>query len=100
MKENKMVVGVLRLELRLAEVHSLKEKRGRVKRVINQIRSTYNASAAEVDKNDIWQEAVIGVTVVGNETNFVNSCLDQILNFVENLGLGELTGQELEIIHI
>jgi uncharacterized protein len=99
MKENKMAVGVLRIELRLPDVHSLKEKRGRIKRVINQIKTTYNASAAEVDKNDLWQETVIGVSVVGNDSAFVNSCLDQILNFVENMDAGVLVDQEIEIIH-
>jgi len=99
MKENKMVVGVLKFELRMPEVHSLKEKRGRVKRVINQICSTYNAAAAEVDKNDLWQETVIGVTLVGNESAFINSCLDQILNFVEGMDAGEMINQEIEIIH-
>ena len=99
MKENKMVVGVLRIELRLPDVHSLKEKRGKIKRVINQIKSTYNAAAAEVDKNDVWQEAVIGVTLVGNESAFINSCLDQIINFVEGMDAGVLIDQEIEIVH-
>lgn len=99
MKENKMVVGVLRIDLRLPEVHSLKEKRGKIKRIINRIQSTYNASVAEVDKNDAWQETVIGVTLVGNESAFINSCLDQILNFVEGMDAGELIDQEIEIVH-
>jgi hypothetical protein len=100
MKENKMVVGVLKIELRLAQVHSLKEKRGQVKRMLNSIRSTYHVSAAEVSNNDLWQDAVLGITVVGNETAFVNSCLDQILNYVEDLDCGELVGQQMEIIHL
>jgi uncharacterized protein len=99
MKKNKMVVGVLSLELRLPEVHSLKEKRGIVKRLINQIRATYNASVAEVDKNDLWQEAVIGITLAGNDGPFINSCLDQILNFVEKTDVGQIVDQNLEIIH-
>ncbi len=94
-----MVVGVLRIELRLPEVHSLKEKRGEVKWLINRVRTTYNVSVAEVAENDLWQKAVIGITLVGNEGGFVNSCLDQILNFVEDLGVGEVIDQEMEIIH-
>jgi len=95
-----MVVGVLRIEFRLPEAHSLKEKRGALKRAINRIRSEYNVSVAEVGKNDLWQNAEIGITMVGNQGGFVNSCLDQILNYVENLGLGEIINQEMEIIHL
>ncbi len=94
-----MVVGVLRVQLRLPQVHSLKEKRGEVKWLINRVRTTYNVSVAEVEENDLWQKAVIGITLVGNEGGFVNSCLDQILNFIEDLGVGELIDQEMEIIH-
>lgn len=94
-----MVVGVLRVKLRLPQVHSLKEKRGEVKWLINRVRTAYNVSVAEVEENDLWQKAVIGITLVGNEGGFVNSCLDQILNFIEDLGVGELIDQEMEIIH-
>jgi hypothetical protein len=100
MKENKMVVGVLKIELRLPEVHSLKEKRGPVKRMINQIRSKYNVSVAEVGNNDVWQDAVIGITMSGNDASFINSCLDQIINYVEGMDFGQLINQQIEIIHI
>jgi len=94
-----MVVGVLKIEFRFPEAHSLKEKRSRLKRVINQLQAHYNVSVAEVGKNDLWQSAVIGITLVGNDGKFVNSCLDQILNFVEGLDAGELVSQEMEIVH-
>ncbi len=89
----------MRIELRIPQAHSLKEKRGVLKRAINRIRSEYNVSVAEVGKNDLWQSAEIGITVIGNQGDFVNSCLDQILDFVENLGVGEIVDQEMEIVH-
>jgi len=100
MKENKMVVGVLKIELRLPQVHSLKEKRGQLKKLLNSIRATYHVSAAEVSNNDLWQDAVIGITVVGNESSFINSVLDQILNYVEGLDCGEIINQQTELIHL
>lgn len=100
MKENKMVVGVMKLELRLPQAHSLKEKRGQLKRMLNQLKSSYNVSAAEVSNNDLWQDAVIGITLVGNETAFINSAMDQILNYVEGLDFGQLINQQIEIIHV
>jgi len=89
----------LRIEFHLPQAHSLKEKRGIIKRAINRIQAEFNVSAAEVGKNELWQSAEIGITIVGNQGGFVNSCLDQILTFVDKMGVGEITNQEMEIIH-
>ena len=50
-----MVVGVLRMELRLPDVHSLKGKRSQVKKVIHRVRNTFPVAVAEVGSNDVWQ---------------------------------------------
>lgn len=90
---------MIRMEFRLFEVHSLKAKRSILKRMMNQLQSKFNVSIAEVDKNDLWQNAVIGATIVGNEQGYVNSCLDQILKFVEHMDLGELVDHRIEMIN-
>ena len=95
-----MVVGVGLITFRLHECHSLKEKRRVVKAVIARVRNNFNAAMAEIEDHDIYQRAVIGVALVGNETGVVNAKLDKILNFVEDLGLAEMTDTEMEIIHL
>jgi uncharacterized protein YlxP (DUF503 family) len=94
-----MVVGVLHLQLRLSDVHSLKGKRGQVKKIIHRIRNTFPVAVAEVGSNDLWQKAEIGVSAVGNSARTVNACLDHVLNFVEGLHLAEVVDHSLEIIH-
>ena len=95
-----MVVGCGRIILRIHECRSLKEKRLVVKAVIARVRNHFNASMAEIEDNDIYQRAVIGVALVGNETGVVNAKMDKILDFVEALGLAEMTDSEMEIIHL
>ena len=96
-----MVVGVLKISLRLPGVSSLKEKRGVVKSLVEKTRNKFNASVAEVGLNDDHQRSEVGVTVVGNDQSFVNSMLDKILDAFEDLAIGraQVVDTELEIVH-
>ena len=93
-----MVVGIGIITLRLHECRSLKGKRKIVKSIIGQLRNNFNASVAEVGANDIYQRAEIGVSLVGNTKNLINSKLDKLFNFVDALGLAEIIDTEMEII--
>lgn len=95
-----MVIGVCKIELSIDEVFSLKEKRHIVKSMIERLRSRYNASVAEVDFNDKWQRAVIGISCVSNEAGHADSMMANIVNFVENDGRAVLVDYSTEIIHI
>lgn len=95
-----MIVGVLRMELSLDEVFSLKDKRQILKSIIERLKSRYNASIAEVDLNDTWKNAVIGVSCVSNDAKHVDSMLNNIVNFVENDGRAVLFNYNTEKIYI
>jgi len=94
-----MVVGVCHISLLIHDSHSLKQKRQVIKSVVEKARGRFNASVAEVGSNDVWQRAEIGVSVIGNDKAFVNSVLDKVLNFIENLHLAEVTGHDIELIN-
>lgn len=95
-----MVVGVCQLRLLLHEVFSLKEKRSIVKRITERVRNKFAVSIAEVDANDMHQSAVLGICMVGNDRAFVNSCLDKVIDFIENLYLAEIVDEKIEIINL
>ncbi|MGH2586650.1 MAG: DUF503 domain-containing protein [Dehalococcoidia bacterium] len=78
-----MIVGTLLLELRLPGNHSLKGKRQVVKSLIARLHNRYNVAAAEVDKNDRWQVATIGVACVSNSAPHANEILESVVSFVE-----------------
>jgi len=90
-----VTVGIARITLYLAGSHSLKEKRMVVRRVKDLVRDKFNVSIAEVGENDIWQRAVLGIVLVGNESRHVESSLDEVLRFVR--GKAEVTGEEREL---
>jgi hypothetical protein len=90
-----VTIGIARLGLFLGGSHSLKEKRMVLRRLKDLVQQKFNASIAEVDDNDIWQRAVIGIAVVGRGQSFVESALDEVIRFVR--GKADVTGEEREL---
>ena len=95
-----MVVGIGSITFRIHDCRSLKGKRKVVKSIVARIRNHFNASVAEVADNDIYQRAVIGVSLVGSDRRLINAKLDKMFNFAEDLGLAEMIDAQLEIISI
>jgi len=95
-----MVAGLGIVTFRLHDCHSLKAKRKIVKSIISQMRNNFNASVAEIGSNDIYQRAMIGFAMVGNNRVVINSKIDKIFNLVDELNLAEVIGTEMEIINI
>jgi hypothetical protein len=92
-----MVVGLLKVTLILPENSSLKGKRKVVKSLVGRLKSRFNISAAEVEGNDLWQRAEIGVAMVGNDNRFINSALDKILDYIERETEAEVIDSQMDI---
>jgi uncharacterized protein YlxP (DUF503 family) len=93
-----MTVAIARVTLFVAGSHSLKEKRAVVRRVKDLVQQKFNVSVAEVGAQgtmDVWQRAVMGFSLVGNDKRFVESSLDQLLEFVRSKA--EVLGEEREV---
>jgi len=60
-------VGVLTLELRLENSHSLKEKRHVVESLKNRLRNKFNVAVAEIDYQDLWQRAALAAVTVSSD---------------------------------
>ena len=95
-----MIIGLGLITFRLHDCRSLKSKRKIVKSVISRLRNNFNASVAEVDSNEIYDEAVIGFAFVGNDKATINSKIDKAFSFADELGLAEIINTEMELINI
>ena len=74
-----MPVGVLTLEIQLPYAHSLKEKRAVLNRMRDRLRARFNVAVAELDHQDAWQQAVLGVDgaaadIDGRADHALNHC--------------------------
>ncbi len=81
-----MIIGVMKAQLHLQGISSLKEKRGIIKSLVGRIKSRFNASVSEVDHNDNKTSSIIAIAVVSNDTVFINQQLDAIINFMQKDG--------------
>jgi uncharacterized protein len=94
-----MVVGVLRLVVYIPENHSLKGKRGVLRKIKAQVANHFNVSIAECEDQDLWQRATLGVSQVGTEEGQVDGALRAVVQFIERLGVVELGEERLEFLH-
>lgn len=93
-----MNIGVLRVKLHLPENHSLKGKRRVVKSIIDRVKNRYNVSIAEVDEQELWQLATLGVTCVSNDARHANEVLSQVVNFIAQCRFeAEMLDYEIEV---
>ena len=95
-----MIVGTLKLTFRLYAISSLKEKRGIVKKMVERTKNRFNASVAETALNDFTDKAEIGVALSGNDAAFLNSKLEKIVSFIDDMCLAEIVNVEMEIINL
>ena len=80
-----MFVGLVELILAIPGANSLKAKRSAIRKVVERTRSRFPASIAETGLQDKWQRARIGFAVVGNEHRHVQSIVDRIIKFIQEL---------------
>jgi hypothetical protein len=73
-----MYVGASRIELRIRDIRSLKEKRKVVKSIIADIGRAYPVAIAEVDHQDLLQRADLGVAVVSGSPGHVDRMLTAV----------------------
>jgi hypothetical protein len=78
----------------------LKQKRGVVKAIVQRLRNRFNISVAEVDGQETWQRAVLGLAVVGCDAQGVRRRLRTAVEFVESLHLAEIRGADVEILDV
>ena len=79
-----MNVGVCKIRLRLPENMSLKGKRRVLKSIITRLKNRFNVSVAEVDDQQLWQMATLGVCCLSNDSRYTNEVLSMVVNFIAN----------------
>ena len=96
-----MNVGICKIKLRLPDNLSLKGKRQVVKSLTARLRNKFNVSVAEVEDNDLWQLATLGVCFVSNDQRFTNEVLSKAVDMVVNSqGDFEFLDYEIEILAV
>ena len=78
-----MYVGVCRLTLEIPESHSLKEKRHRIRSIVERLRVRHKLSVAETGFQNAWQTAEIGIGVVSGDGVLARKLIQTAIDYVE-----------------
>ncbi|MEX0875619.1 MAG: DUF503 domain-containing protein [Actinomycetota bacterium] len=70
------------LDLRIPASGSLKSKRHIVKGLTGGLRAKFNIAVAEVDHQDLWQRATLGVSCISESAFHAEKMLREIEKFV------------------
>lgn len=95
-----MSIGALRVRLRFPENESLKGKRRMLKSITAQVRNKFNVSIAEVEDQDLWQLATLGIVCVSSERRHANEILSKVMDFITAIrGDAEILDYEIEFLN-
>jgi len=90
-----MPIGLLTLEIHLPQAHSLKEKRLVVRKMKDRLRARFNVAVAELDHQNLWQRARLGVVSISSDPTHLESLLNAVQRESERLLGDDLVAAEL-----
>jgi uncharacterized protein YlxP (DUF503 family) len=93
-----MPVGLLTLELHIADAQSLKDKRQVLRSLKDRLRAHFNVAVAELDFEDTWQHSVVGVVTLSNEEHHVQQALQKVLAEADGILGSMVVGHAVEIL--
>lgn len=94
-----MAVAYCILDLRLPENGSLKGKRQVIRSVTERVKNRYNVSIAEIDHQDSWQMATLGIAYVNSDGGRCRETLEQVVGYIQDSRLdAELLNYTIETI--
>jgi uncharacterized protein len=88
-------VGLLSVELFLPDAQSLKDKRMVLRAVKDRLKK-FNVSVAEVEHQQLWQRAGLGIVSISNGHELVDRALDAVLEEIERVQPGVVTRAQRE----
>ena len=77
------VITTVILHFYIPGTNSLKEKRSIIRPIIHRLHRKFNISISEIEKLDIWDEAILMYTHVSNNKGFSQSYVQKINAFIQ-----------------
>ncbi|GMW03073.1 MAG: hypothetical protein AMXMBFR84_42090 [Candidatus Hydrogenedentota bacterium] len=93
-----MVIGLLQMDLLVHGSRSLKDKRRVIKGLKQQMRDRFNCSVAEIGFKEQWGRSRLAVCIVGDDSRFVNTQLNEVANFASLRAGAELADYSIEMM--
>ena len=91
-----MPIGLLTLEIHIADAQSLKDKRQVLRSLKDRLRSHFNVAVAELDHQDVWQRSRVGIVSISNDGKHLAESLTAVAAESESVLGRDLVSQEIE----
>ena len=92
-----MVIAVLSIELFIPHSQSLKDKRMVLRSIKDRLKK-FNVAVAEVEHQDTWQRAGLGVVAISTTSDHVDRELAAVADEIERVEPGLITRTEIEFL--
>jgi len=94
-----MSVGILKLRLLMPENSSLKDKRRIVKSITTRVRDKFNVSISEIEDQDVWQIATLGIACISGDGRFAQETLVRVRDFIlDSRFEAHILDEEMEVL--
>ena len=95
-----MFIGVGRYELFIPASRSLKDKRQVLRSVTQTVQKRFNVAIAEVDFQDKWQRAALGVSCVAESIGHCRKTLQEVEKVIGRAAIdgAEITDRTIEFV--
>ena len=93
-----MPIGLLTLEIYIPDARSLKDKRQVLRSLKDRLRRQFNIAIAELDHQETWQRALVGVVTISGDTRHLEDSLEKVANESERLLGRDLVGSTVEVL--
>lgn len=93
-----MIAALVTVELHIPASTSLKGKRGIVRSLIARLRQDLNCSVVEVDHQDLWQRAQLGVAIAAGSEVGARKVAQQVERVVSREPRVEIIGFDVELV--
>ena len=78
-----MIVSIIKVKLHTPWVHSLKEKRAVMKRLMSRLSNKFNVSVIESDAQDVHQTIILSIAFLAANQGLADSMDETICSFIE-----------------
>ncbi len=93
-----MIIGVMEFQVSVFDAMTLKDKRRVIKSLKDRISHKFNVSIAEVGYNDQIRTALMGVSIVGNDSKYLDQVLCKIIDHVRKIPQLSLIDYHIEMV--
>jgi uncharacterized protein len=91
-----MPIALLTLEIHIEDARSLKDKRQVLRSLKDRLRAHFNVAVAELQHQELWQRARVGVVTISGDAQHLEESLGAIAAESERVLGRDLVSQEIE----